>query len=226
MDQVRRPTTSLTLFVCSVPMKCQRTSGNSPYLPRNSWTRFSPKSSHAGVECSADLLDADGLGDRDDRDVCGVPPGDVGRIGNPAPDRLVACGDSSHLLPRPLRLGRGGLGGPLALAGDQVRDPLADVDGVVGDPLEVAARQHHRRGPLDVLFLLQARELAEELLVEVVDRLVELGQLARELQVALLQAPRASRRGPGTRGCPAPGSGRRASADPGGPRCGAWPSRC
>src|SRR5918992_4864258 len=73
-------------------------------------------------------------------------------------------------------------------AGDDERDLLADVDGVVADALDRAGDEHHRHRPLaGVVVLADLDRELEALLVEVVDDIVLADEVAGEGDVAPLE---------------------------------------
>ena len=82
------------------------------------------------------------------------------------------------------------MGGVLELAeepGDDEGDLLADVDGVVADPLERACDEHHRHRPLaGVVVIADLDREVEDLLVEIVDDVVLADEVAGEGDVAAL----------------------------------------
>ena len=74
------------------------------------------------------------------------------------------------------------------LAGDEVRGLLADVDGVVADPLEAARDEDHPQPPLPLLELVpDVEQPVDDPPVRAVDQLVELEQRLGRDPVALLE---------------------------------------
>ena len=72
------------------------------------------------------------------------------------------------------------------LAGDEVRGLLADVDGVVADPLEAARDEDHPQPPLALLRLVpDVEQAADDAAVRAVDQLVELDERLGPLEIAL-----------------------------------------
>ncbi len=83
-----------------------------------------------------------------------------------------------------------GVGELAELAGDEVRGLLADVDGVVADPLETARDQDHPQAPLPHLDIVAEIEQAvDDPPVRPVDQLVELQERLGGNSVSLLQRP-------------------------------------
>src|SRR5438034_3773354 len=72
------------------------------------------------------------------------------------------------------------------LAGDEICDLLADVDGVVPDPLEAARDRDHPQAPLEALRIGPEREhLPHDAAVRAIDELVELDERRRTLEVTV-----------------------------------------
>ena len=79
-----------------------------------------------------------------------------------------------------------GVGELVELAGDEVLDLLADVDGVVADPLDAAGDDDHPHPPLlGARGIRQREHLVGDAAVRPVDQLVEIDERARALDVAL-----------------------------------------
>src|SRR5579884_4013152 len=82
----------------------------------------------------------------------------------------------------------GGVGELVQLAGHHVGDLLADVDGVVADPLDAAGDDEHAQAVLALLGRVAEREhVLDRVPVRAVDQLVELLQRARLLDVAVAE---------------------------------------